>query len=162
MSGGNPLCRQRSMTLLEIWYLRLAALTVKTPVSTSSTTCRLNPTSNFRRCLPTYRLLPAGRSYPAVEPISPSSNSQIFSPVNGAQSTLQAWSISLALWGGSQGRLSPPIEPIDEAGLSNFLYQARIDKVLCLGTARLRVRHRIQRGLDPFSLGHRILAQAFT
>jgi len=40
----------------------------------------------LRRCFPIDRLLLAGPSYPLVEPISPTSNSLIFSPVNGAQS----------------------------------------------------------------------------
>ena len=78
--------RQRSITLAEIWYLRLAALTDNRPDSTAWTICCLNPVSNFRGCFPIDRLLLAGPSYPLVEPIAPPSNSQLFSPVNAAQS----------------------------------------------------------------------------
>src|SRR6185503_535812 len=63
--------RQRSITLPEIWYLRLAAPTDNSPDSTSWTICCLNPASNFRRCFPIDRLLlrvhptrPLSRSHP--------------------------------------------------------------------------------------------------
>src|SRR4026208_1776483 len=91
-------CRQRSIMPPEIWYLRLAALTDNRPDSTSWTICCLNPVSNFRRCFPIHRLLLAGPSYPLVEPISPTSNSQIFSPVNGAQSKQSlSWEVACDL-----------------------------------------------------------------
>jgi hypothetical protein len=88
----------------------------------------LNPVANFRRCFPIDQLLLAGLYYPLVEPISPSSNSQLFSPVNGAQSTFvpilekgeKKFSLSPDLFK-FDWFLKPPVEFINEDHLIKML-----------------------------------------
>ena len=78
---------QRWIRLPAISYLSFAAVTESKADSTSWTICCLNPVSNFRRYFPIDQLLPAILSHSLVEPIAASPNSQLFSPVNGAQSS---------------------------------------------------------------------------
>jgi hypothetical protein len=68
--------------------LRLAALTDNRPDAASWIICCLNPAANFRRCFPIDPILPRTPCCPLVEPIARCSNSQLFSPVTGADSVL--------------------------------------------------------------------------